>query len=340
MRNLKIVFTLLSVAPFLFLFQNCSAPADFTASSGTASFDSSTDGLGEPVSDSQDTAVSDTQAVVVEPLEDGTSGEPSVVVVIDGGNEPDVPPKEEEGLIGKIYYLLNDSLDNRVTPPTMKDKNGVDIAFPGGVTQVNTMIERGIELPADLLLPQIFLPTFKFSDGFKDAAGVEIKDQMGNRLVEAFAFELKGYLVKGQNMEAGIHEFALLSDDGATLEADMDGDGTYETMLVNNDGLHATRLGCSPMSVDIQADTKLPIRLRFYQGPAAHIALSLLMRKIESPSQAGLEARCGFQSSNDWFSTQNGAPADLVNSVYGEINARGWFPAESSSLTNDKNLQP
>lgn len=94
------------------------------------------------------------------------------------------------------------------------------------------------------------------------------------------------------------------------------------------------------MSVDIQADTKLPIRLRFYQGPAAHIALSLLMRKIESPSQAGLEARCGFQSSNDWFSTQNGAPADLVNSVYGEINARGWFPAESSSLTNDKNLQP
>jgi len=268
-------------------------------------------------------------------LEDDDLTEQPVVIVIDGGSNLLVPSQPDDGLVGKIYYLLNDSPNNTVSPPTMKDKNGIDILFPSEVTQVNTIIDRGIELPADLLLPNIFLPTFKFSEGFMGINGVEVKDELGNSLVEAFAFELKGYIVKGENMDTGIYEFALLSDDGATLEADLDKDGTYETMLVDNDGLHNTKMGCSLIPVDIQTDTKIPIRLRFYQGPAERIALSLLLRKIDTPDQAGLEPRCGYTHPTEWFSSEEDSTLpDLVNSIYGEINARGWFPAESSSLAN------
>ena len=266
---------------------------------------------------------------------------PNKTIVIGPPRPPGEPRKPGDGLVGKIYYLLNDSgskdLSAQGFPDTMKDKNGVDVLFPESVSSVNFMIARGIQLEETVIMDQVFIPTFRFADGFTKLNGKIVKDQLGNSIIEAFAFELEGSLTKGNAMQEGWHEMALLSDDGATLEGDLDGNGTYETMLINNDGLHATKLKCSTFAVDFNNSTKIPIRLRYYQGPRHHIALNLLFRKIDNESDAAQDPRCDYEpvEADEWFNTYGNKSADLVNSEYGELVSRGWFPGEFSSLSNE-----
>jgi len=275
-------------------------------------------------------------------LQDTSQGyQPNTILI--GPQVPNTPnPPPTSGLVGKIYYLLNEPAKanpNELGVPTvLLDKNGVEVNFPFAVDSVDFMIERGIQLPNPVRMHQIFIPTTIFSNGFNNISGDHIPDSLDNSIVEAFAFELTGNLILGDNMNPGLHDLALLSDDGATLQADMDGDGSYETMLVDNDGLHATRMGCSSRAIDFQSDTKIPVRLRYYQGPRFHIALNFLMREIDNPSEAGTHPQCGEEpvDPDEWFRTYNGQEPDLTgSSMYGQLIVDGWFLGEHSMFTND-----
>ena len=129
-------------------------------------------------------------------------------------------------------------------------------------------------------------------------------------------------------MPEGRYEFALLSDDGSLLELDTDGDKQFE-LIVDNDGLHSTRLGCSSIAVNLKHKQLLPLQLKYYQGPRTHIALTLLARKLADNEMPGQDAYCGHASSKDYYGAD---PAESNNyvpnydkSYFGDLTRRGWF---------------
>ena len=184
------------------------------------------------------------------------------------------------------------------------------------------------------------IPTQLFTNGFQTFNGNDAKDHEGNRIIEAFAFELKGNMGLGTKLKAGWYELALISDDGSTLDADMDNNGSYETMLVNNDGLHATKMACSATAFNFTSDTKIPIRLRYYQGPRHHISLNLLVREVDNENTTPYK-HCGYEDEDPdvWFGTNanNPAPApNYPNTPYGETLSDGWFIGDISMFTNEE----
>lgn len=240
-----------------------------------------------------------------------------------------------QGLHGRIFYLLNRNLTDEI-PDFLEDKNGRLWAFPDGVTSVNDIIDNGFELRANILLTDVFVPTASFRDGFKGPNGAPIENIIGEPLFEGFALDVQGGLQLGQGMAPGQYEIAILSDDGAILSADFDGDGGFETTLINNDGSHSTQMGCSNTILNIQEDTEIPIRLKYFQGPREHISLVLLMRPVGSGEVAGADPSCGFDDNFEWFDftdTPDYVP-NLVDSMYGDLIQRGWFRPTRGALTN------
>lgn len=242
------------------------------------------------------------------------------------------------GFIGEIFYFLNKSTSPDI-PSVVYDINDNALSFPDAIVSVEQFFQSGFKLPARLYLSKIETPTIKFSNGFQDSTGATLKDESGQTLIEGFAFKLSSYLKLPESLESGDYEFALLSDDGSILEMDTNGDLSFET-IVSNDNLHSTRLGCSSTSVSLQSNKLIPVRMKYYQGPRAHIAFTLLARRLGPGQLPGQDVDCGYTSSSAFYgSDPNQNPnyvPDLVNSKFGALISRGWFVPQTEMFVLPK----
>lgn len=242
------------------------------------------------------------------------------------------------GFVGEIFYFLNKSQSTSI-PSVVYDKFDNQLAFPSALTSVNLFFLSGLKLDARLYLSKIETPTIKFSEGFKDSQNSFIQDAAGNPLFEAFAFRVMSYLKLPNNLPEGDYEFALLSDDGSLLEIDTNQDLALET-IVENDNLHSTRFGCSSVKVSLKHSQLLPVQIKYYQGPRAHIALTLLARQLQPNQAAGEDPDCGLTSSSAFYGSDPNQNAnyvpDLINSKFGELTRRGWFVPQSEMFVLKK----
>lgn len=158
---------------------------------------------------------------------------------------------------------------------------------------VQRLMDRAIFSDTRLLLTNLDVRARSFTEGFLMSGGQVAKDDSGNTLFEWFGMELFSQISLRQVDEEGRYQFVLVSDDGANLDVQLERDGQWVNHI-NNDGVHATRVGCAAgnTSIELVRNSRLPVRVRYYQGPRQHIAVSLFWRKLES----GMERSryCGF----------------------------------------------
>jgi hypothetical protein len=92
---------------------------------------------------------------------------------------------------------------------------------------------------------------------------------------------------------------------------------------INSNRYNSSRLACAVQSITFNRDSKIPLRLDYFQGPRTHIALVLLWRPVASddPDQF-TDPACGLYGNNYFFdSTQ--VPS-VPQDPWIELLSRGW----------------
>lgn len=266
---------------------------------------------------------------------------------VNGGSESCLDSRS--GLIGHLYYLEDNREDRSQVASTLTDKFGNQIPFnAANLGSVNVLIERGHVSDTYILTRAINTPAVNFSSGFQNSDGSYLKDKNGRILIEAFALDLRGSLRLLRGQSAGFYEFAVISDDGSILEFDADKDGDYEYEL-NNDGYHSPKMKCHSQVVYLNGQSEIPMRFRFYQGPRETIAATLVMRRLNDPSQAGQDPDCGFTDGQShavagantrWFGASSNSAGYVPNyttSIFASLLSRGWFvPSDEMFLLPEK----
>ena len=222
-------------------------------------------------------------------------------LVCDPMGSGDPQPQSNAGIEAELYWI------NPLTQPHY--------------SKVADYINYGLKSDKKLFYSQINVPRRSFSLGFPLESGGSVMDDSGGALIEWFALRFKTVFKLAPDQEEGLYEIAVLSDDGAILRM-RDDSGNYSE-LVNNDNVHATRLGCSSSYIDMKRNTEKLWQLDYFQGPRYSIAAIVLMRKVQFNSQGQpiVDSTCGVVGSNTWFS-QDSVPS----SNYLSLLNRGWRP--------------
>lgn len=280
------------------LFQNCSQSIQFSPASDKTSEASIS--KGPNMADSQFTLTSNTQ-FVCEPF---------------GGSVAST--NAQAGLKASLRYLDTSAVSN---------PNGVTIA------DYYSPHQKGIVTASqDFYFSQVFVPTRPFSSGFEDGNGGFINDQQGQMLTEYFSLEYNSILHLTSSDFAGYYRFSIISDDGATLEAKIN--GQWQT-LVDNDGTHAAKMGCMSGTIYMDGQTQLPIRLRYYQGPRYEIADVLMWQFEGSRSMPPADQECGDVTS--FFNETTSQPQQS----YKDLLSRGWAPVSADNFQlPDQEINP
>lgn len=179
-----------------------------------------------------------------------------------------------------------------------------------------------------LFFSDMNVPTRMFTEGFATQSSAIVADDGGNRLIEFFALDMKTTLALGPNDEEGLYELAALADDGLMVQGIVNG---QKVDLIQNDGDHPTRMGCSSVVLDMKRATSIPLQVQYYQGPRYHISNVLMWRKVPG-SAAGQDVSCGATGNNLFFNPNDGSKP---MKAYLDLQARGWKP-----LTSDNFLLP
>lgn len=213
------------------------------------------------------------------------------------------------GMTGEIYYL---DAAHQTTFKNLSNKN------------VNYFYDNGIRVDALLNLSQLFVSTRDFTGGFPTTTGQIVKDNNGNDLVEYFAFRLESVLKLDPTVDLpGYYQLATISDDGSVIATKNAGSTTYDKVLINNDGDHSTKMGCSTQAIYVDDTTRLPLLIKYYQGPRTEIAMTLIWRKVDAINSA-LDTSCGYASVTDYFGPM---PYNNFTTAYrfGQLTInRGW----------------
>ncbi|MEQ1876103.1 MAG: fibronectin type III domain-containing protein [Bdellovibrionia bacterium] len=248
--------------------------------------------------------------------------------VIDGDTEVDVidpakvicnpiddfvPTFLSRGLVGKLYYLTDDQ---------------------PRYSSVDEFIPNAHAIDADLYFNRLFVPTRPFDRGFYTMDGTLVTNPDGEALYEYFGVEMETMIKLAPGQAPGNYQFAILADDGAMMRLHEAGG---DTLIVNNDGVHPTKMGCQSGSLYMDANTKLPVQVRYHQGPRFHISLVMMMRPMPTDPTLQNDALCGQMGNSMYFdSTQN--PPSAKPNFYALLE-RGWTVLEGSNfeLPNPKN---
>lgn len=210
------------------------------------------------------------------------------------------------GLIGDIYYL---------------DAAGRTAFQSLSAKTVDFFYSNGIKVNALLNLNQLFVSTRSFTAGFPSQTGQLVTDNSGNTLYEYFAFHLNTVLkLDALNDQPGWYQFATLSDDGSMVLIQPQGATSYST-LVSNDGDHSTRMGCSTQAIYIDDTTRLATLIKYYQGPATEIAMTLMWKKVQAVNSS-LDSHCGLSGNSAFFGPS--PYQDFTSSGYGQLINNGW----------------
>jgi hypothetical protein len=214
----------------------------------------------------------------------------------------------QSGLKAKLYYLNS-------SQPRYED--------------VKSYINNGHASDQTLFLSDVDVPTRLFNLGFANEAGATVKDDSGNLLIEYFALRMQSILKLATVQNEGFYQIALLADDGAILSL-QDNNGNLSTYL-NNDGMHPTQMGCATTALDFTRNSRKPMQLDYYQGPRYHIAMVMMMRRVDSAT-AALDPLCG-QVGNELFYDYNNS--SMPQPALQQLMSRGW-----EVLTPDNFLIP
>lgn len=193
---------------------------------------------------------------------------------------------------------------------------------PGQKAAANTsdLIARGTQSSQSLFFSQMDVPTRLFNTGFTSDSGTALKDDNGNTLIENFAIRFTSVLQLAPSQDEGAYEFAVLSDDGTVMRL-RDENGVYQP-IVDSDGDHPTRMGCSTAVINMTHETQKLMQLDYYQGPRYEIALVVMMKKI-TPDANGkfpADSLCGATGNNTWFNPSTQKPTANYNALL----SRGW----------------
>lgn len=276
--------------------------------------------------------------------ESGTDGDvlpgqpqfdPKVTVCNPWGNDDTAL---DRGIVARLTYM---------PPGICADENGT--ALPGRPKQAASYLSMGIDTDVTVFFSRLFVPTRYFDRGFETQDGTTVLNASGQPMYEWFGVELLTQLKLAPGEEEGDYQLAVLSDDGAVVYLDSP---SGPISFINNDGEHATKMGCANTPIHLTANTKIPIRVQYYQGPRFHISLVLMWRKWPTgdrtyPGDSVWEYRddanrklCGqssgepygYSSNTYYFTSGNaGQPAATPTSKFYEMLANGWKVLENQN---------
>lgn len=195
-------------------------------------------------------------------------------------------------------------------------------------SNVEDYMNEGADLGVDIFFNQVdVIPTY-FASGFPSEAGTPFALPDGTVLIEWFGIRYLSTLQLGPGDQPGNYQLATLSDDGSILYLDPTG-GDNLAEFVNNDGEHATQMGCSTQTLSMTASSQIPIRLDYFQGPRYHLTSMLLWRRV--PAGGSLDdPACGVQGINTFFDTTQTPSAPQP--YYQQMLARGWEVVQPQSF--------
>lgn len=215
----------------------------------------------------------------------------------------------DKGLIGNLVYLTDDQP-----------------RYSSAVDYVN----NGVPVQSTLYFDKLFVPTRSWDLGFYTQAGELVLNHNNEPLYEYFGLHLESELMLAPGEAPGWYQFAILSDDGATMDL-RDSEGVL-TPIVDNDGVHPTRMGCSMRSVYLDSTSRVPFVVNYYQGPRYHISMVMMMRPLPEgadPMAAAIDVECG-RSGNSRYFNYNVVPSEPTATYY-ELLTRGWKPLENQN---------
>lgn len=216
----------------------------------------------------------------------------------------------DHGLVATLRYLTDDQ---------PRYGNAVDY------------VTYGRPVNATMFFGNLDIPTRPFDRGFVTNGGVTLLNAEGNTLYEYFSLEFESKLQLTADDVAGDYQLALLADDGALIEVDR---GSGWEVVVNDDGVHPTKMACSTAPVRLLQSEGLPLRVRYYQGPRFHIALTMLWRPWDAsdPARPINDVECGRSGNSRYFDSTKVPPQPTA--TYNGLLARGWsvVPPDRFSL--------
>jgi hypothetical protein len=187
-------------------------------------------------------------------------------------------------------------------------------------THAKTYQEHGTKLDAILYFNQLNVPTRPFDQGFVTQNGTILKTPRGDTLYEWFGLHFESVIQLSNHEQPGRYQFALMADDGAILSVNDDGHG-FRT-LVDNDLFHAAKLGCANEGIEMDALSRLPIQVDYFQGPRYHIALMLLWRKVPDTNQCFTDTACGVEGISAFFDSTH--TPSVPSQRWVDMLTRGW----------------
>lgn len=208
-----------------------------------------------------------------------------------------------QGLLGKLILKT----------PEMGDQ----------ATSVMDYYNKGLKMEQKLYFADVNVPTRPFTQGFSTQDGAILVDGQGQKLIENFAVEYNSLLKLGPTDKEGDYEIATLSDDGARVF--IKENGTWNE-LINNDGMHATRMGCPYRTISLKKDSEVPVKILYYQGPRYYIANVMiwkLHKKAKTWSEPSRHSLCGV-TSNSFFESRSLKKGGKSTSLMGILNKEGW----------------
>lgn len=203
---------------------------------------------------------------------------------------------------------------------------------------------NGTRLNKNIYFADVNVPTRPFTQGFTTQSGDTLMDASGNKLIENFALEYDTILKLSDSDKEGDYEIASLADDGVRLFVKEN--GTWNE-LINNDGNHATRMGCPYRTLHLTKSSEVPVKILYYQGPRYHIA-NVLMWKLHKKARTWKEpsrhSLCGFQGNDLFYNSANQTPTKITKALYHSgwsvlTSANYKMPAEKKNPCVEEALQ-
>jgi hypothetical protein len=228
------------------------------------------------------------------------------------GNSEPTPTEVRGGIRGRLYSIAS-------WETCLWQRNCL-------ILPVQDFLAEAEDLNLNVFMKDINVPTRAFDAGFETQTGALIRDPQGVFLYEWFGLDLRATVKLANGDAAGHYQFAVISDDGVRFELDHDGMGFRP--VVNDPLIHAPKLGCGTRTFELNGESRIPMRLRYFQGPRFHIALQLLWRRIPESqlSNPGFlqSSNCGNQGV-DLFHDSNTVPS-TPRPAYEQLLSEGWRP--------------
>lgn len=225
------------------------------------------------------------------------------------------PAARDRGIIGNMVWL----------DQTMPPMNGQPSL--GHVADYFTI---GNIVESTLYFDRLFVPTRAFDLGFTTQSGQQILNYLGQPMYEYFALRLESQLQLAANENPGLYQMAVLADDGAVLKVG-DGQGGFN-VLVNNDGIHSTKMACSVQTISLTRNSKIPVVVEYYQGPRFHISLVVMWRPLPDGTNPDIPVNdplCGASGNSKFFDST--VVPSAIKAPFYELLSRNWKVLENEN---------